>query len=94
MRTEAKLKVMEEHSSHDRSALMGFCASGGDALWVEDFIKVCSGAMNYATEAFPPLACLCFKIGRKATQKFLNTTTWAIPRKKTCLEAPCMLGGG
>lgn len=35
MRTEAKLKVMEEHSSHDRSALMGFCASGGDALWVE-----------------------------------------------------------
>lgn len=35
MRTEAKLKVMEEHISHDRSALLGFCESGGDALWVE-----------------------------------------------------------
>lgn len=34
-KSEAKLKVMEGHISHDRSALMRFCADGGAAPWAE-----------------------------------------------------------
>lgn len=34
-KSEAKLKGMEGHISHDRSALMRFCADGGAAPWAE-----------------------------------------------------------